>query len=66
MYIYNRTSIIGASVNNVLSNSQVGEKVDAKDLRMGAWFEAQVVKVTKDSESSSSGDDFKYHVKYDE
>ena len=29
--------------------TQVGEKVDAKDLSMGVWFEAQVVKVTTET-----------------
>ena len=31
----------------VCVSPQVGEKVDARDCSMGAWFEAQVVKVTK-------------------
>ena len=39
---------------------QVGEKVDAKDPRMGAWFEAQVVKLTM------SDQQLEYHIKYDE
>ena len=52
----------------------MNEKVDARDLRMGAWFEAQVVKVTvespgEDSPCSSTtqhDDTVYYHVQYDE
>ena len=56
--------------------TQVGEKVDARDLSMGAWFEAQVAKVTteptlttvEDSPTSSSEAEptVLYHVKFDE
>ena len=53
---------------------QVGEKVDARDCSMGAWFEAQVVKVMEkspthqsDSPSSSLREcEFYYHVVFDE
>ena len=55
---------------------QIGEKVDARDLSMGAWFEAQVVKVTTgspqtDDPCSSTSQDKEttciyYHVQYDE
>ena len=54
----------------------MGEKVDARDCNMGAWFEAQVVKVTarkplqsseEDSSSSSEADhELFYHVLFDE
>ena len=56
--------------------TQIGEMVDAKNLSMGAWFEAQVVKVTietslttaEDSPTSSSEAEptIFYHVKFDE
>lgn len=56
--------------------SQVNEYVDARDTNMGAWFEAQVVRVTRrvssrDAPSSSTAspdleEDIIYHVKYDE
>jgi E3 ubiquitin-protein ligase UHRF1 len=51
---------------------KVGEKVDAKDLRMGAWFEAQVVKVTvkncdaTEGATSATEQVLQYHVKYDD
>ncbi|XP_019849105.1 PREDICTED: E3 ubiquitin-protein ligase UHRF1 [Amphimedon queenslandica] len=49
---------------------KVGEKIDAKDLRMGAWFEGVVVKITRTNRTSSSSedasDDIQYHVKYDD
>ena len=58
------------------THTQVGEKVDARDLSMGAWFEAQVAKVTteatpttvEDSPTSSSEAEptIFYHVKFDE
>ena len=48
--------------------------MDARDLSMGAWFEAQVVKVTSEvtpisdraSSSSSTDEMIFYHVKFDE
>lgn len=59
--------------------SQVAEKVDARDLRMGAWFEAEVVKVTAETPPTSNGTVMNghtsngsveptiyYHVKFDE
>ena len=53
---------------------QIGEKVDARDLSMGAWFEAQVVKITAESPGTDSPcssttqveDVLYYHVQYDE
>uniref|UniRef100_F1S7K1 E3 ubiquitin-protein ligase UHRF n=1 Tax=Sus scrofa TaxID=9823 RepID=F1S7K1_PIG len=57
---------------------KAGEYVDARDTNMGAWFEAQVIRVTKktvaqdrpcSSSSSSSStleDDVIYHVKYED
>ena len=52
---------------------RVGEKVDARDCSMGAWFEVQVVKVTEkspahqsDSPSSLRECEFYYHVVFDE
>lgn len=55
---------------------QVNEYVDARDTSMGAWFEAQVVRVlrkppSQDEPSSSAAsptpeEDVIYHVKYDE
>lgn len=51
--------------------------MDARDLNMGAWFEAQIVNVTKTTGSSAEGDtqsekpapeveEIRYHVKYEE
>ena len=58
------------------THTQVGDKVDARDLSMGAWFEAQVVKVTEEdtptskedepSSSTSSEPTLLYHIKFDE
>lgn len=57
---------------------QVNEKVDARDLSMGAWFEAQVVEVTSEATPTSNGaaagssngeasdSTIYYHVKFDE
>ena len=53
---------------------QIGEKVDARDLSMGAWFEAQVVKITVESSGADNPcssttqheDVIYYHVQYDE
>ncbi|XP_058138020.1 E3 ubiquitin-protein ligase UHRF1 isoform X1 [Dasypus novemcinctus] len=55
---------------------KVNEYVDARDTNMGAWFEAQVVRVTRrgpprDEPGSSSSsptldEDVMYHVKYDD
>ncbi|KAB1259333.1 E3 ubiquitin-protein ligase UHRF1 [Camelus dromedarius] len=55
---------------------KVGEYVDARDTNSGAWFEAQVVRVTRkvpseDEPCSSTSsllpkDDVVYHVKYDD
>ncbi|XP_006868973.1 PREDICTED: E3 ubiquitin-protein ligase UHRF1 [Chrysochloris asiatica] len=55
---------------------KVNEYVDARDTNLGAWFEAQVVRVTRkapsQNEPSSSTsspaleDDIVYHVKYDD
>lgn len=47
--------------------------MDAKDLNMGAWFEAQIVNVTKraktcDGEAvdAAAEEEILYHVKYEE
>uniref|UniRef100_A0A673J7U6 E3 ubiquitin-protein ligase UHRF n=1 Tax=Sinocyclocheilus rhinocerous TaxID=307959 RepID=A0A673J7U6_9TELE len=51
---------------------KINEFVDARDLNMGAWFEAQIVNVTKTTKSSSEhgGSDGEeeiiYHVKYED
>uniref|UniRef100_A0A8C8ZZP3 E3 ubiquitin-protein ligase UHRF n=1 Tax=Prolemur simus TaxID=1328070 RepID=A0A8C8ZZP3_PROSS len=53
---------------------KVNEYVDARDTNMGAWFEAQVVRVTQKAPSrdepccstSALEDDVIYHVKYDD
>lgn len=47
---------------------KVKEKVDARDTRMGAWFEAEVVKVTSDPPPGAAGGDpiIHYHVKFDD
>ncbi|KAG5851444.1 hypothetical protein ANANG_G00093490 [Anguilla anguilla] len=53
---------------------KINEFVDARDLNMGAWFEAQIVKVTKETEppgeaegvaSRSDEEAVFYHVKYE-
>ncbi|XP_066551243.1 E3 ubiquitin-protein ligase UHRF1 isoform X3 [Amia ocellicauda] len=58
---------------------QINEFVDARDLNMGAWFEAQIVNVTKETKSpsesaesmtdpeiSQSEEEIVYHVKYED
>ena len=45
--------------------------MDARDVNIGAWFEAVVTKVTRkevagDGEGSSAGAQMVYSVKYDE
>lgn len=48
--------------------------MDARDLNMGAWFEAQIVNVTKTTktpkeeaaEAQTSEEEILYHVKYEE
>ena len=50
---------------------QVGSKVDARDVNIGAWFEAVVTKVTTkevadDSDDSGVAAQMVYSVKYDE
>ncbi|XP_004688931.1 PREDICTED: E3 ubiquitin-protein ligase UHRF1 [Condylura cristata] len=53
---------------------KVNEYVDARDTNMGAWFEAQVVRVTRKglsqdepcSSTSAPEEDVTYHVKYDD
>ena len=53
---------------------QVGEKVDARDLKVGAWFEARILKIVSpvhqqngncDSPSSSHLPDHLYRVAFD-
>uniref|UniRef100_A0A2K6FCP5 E3 ubiquitin-protein ligase UHRF n=1 Tax=Propithecus coquereli TaxID=379532 RepID=A0A2K6FCP5_PROCO len=63
-----------AWVETGLGLYKVNEYVDARDTNMGAWFEAQVVRVTQKAPSrdepccstSALEDDVIYHVKYDE
>ncbi|XP_075067919.1 E3 ubiquitin-protein ligase UHRF1-like [Mixophyes fleayi] len=48
---------------------RIQQLVDARDLHMGAWFEAQVVNVTQGSGARADGvtpDDLIYHIKYDD
>lgn len=53
---------------------KINELVDARDLNMGAWFEAQIVNVTKTTKTpkEEAGDgqaeeeEILYHVKYEE
>lgn len=46
--------------------------MDARDLNMGAWFEAQIINVTKTTKSSDEDggtdgeEEIIYHVKYEE
>ncbi|KAG7282794.1 LOW QUALITY PROTEIN: hypothetical protein CRUP_012183 [Coryphaenoides rupestris] len=53
---------------------KINEFVDARDLNMGAWFEAQVLKVTngpettreKEDQSEPTDEEIRYHVKYED
>ncbi|XP_077346932.1 E3 ubiquitin-protein ligase UHRF1-like [Lithobates pipiens] len=45
-----------------LAPYKVEQLVDARDLSMGAWFEAVVVKVTRKPDS----EDFLYHIRYED
>uniref|UniRef100_A0AAQ5Y2E6 E3 ubiquitin-protein ligase UHRF n=1 Tax=Amphiprion ocellaris TaxID=80972 RepID=A0AAQ5Y2E6_AMPOC len=50
---------------------KINELVDARDLNMGAWFEAQVINVTKTpkeeaAEAQPAEEEILYHVKYEE
>lgn len=53
---------------------KINELVDARDLNMGAWFEAQILKVTKTTktpkeeaaEAEPAEEETLYHVKYEE
>lgn len=53
---------------------KINELVDARDLNMGAWFEAQIVNVTKTTrtpkeeatEAQQANEEILYHVKYEE
>ncbi|KAG9343246.1 hypothetical protein JZ751_014226 [Albula glossodonta] len=49
---------------------KINEFVDARDLNMGAWFEAQIVNVTKETidsaEGSAAEEEIRYHVKYED
>ncbi|KAK1152557.1 E3 ubiquitin-protein ligase UHRF1 [Acipenser oxyrinchus oxyrinchus] len=75
------TSAQSDLVEPVFGCYKINEFVDACDLNMGAWFEAQIVNVTKEPKSSSeSGEDksdsakpgkdeetvVMYHVKYED
>ena len=61
---------IYAEVVDGFVDFQINEFVDARDLNMGAWFEAQIVNVTKGTPSSTEADgtdeDIRYHVTYEE
>lgn len=52
---------------------KINELVDARDLNMGAWFEAQIVNVTKTTKTPEEGaseggaeEEILYHVKFEE
>lgn len=51
---------------------KINELVDARDLNMGAWFEAQIANVTKttkvpkDEAAEGDEEEILYHVKYEE
>ncbi|XP_061681405.1 E3 ubiquitin-protein ligase UHRF1 isoform X1 [Syngnathoides biaculeatus] len=49
---------------------KVNEIVDARDFNMGAWFEAQIVNITKNpkfpKETMDDEEEILYHVKYDD
>lgn len=53
---------------------KINELVDAKDLNMGAWFEAQILNVTKTTKTPKEDgagaqpeeEEILYHVKYEE
>uniref|UniRef100_A0A8C1SMP0 RING-type E3 ubiquitin transferase n=1 Tax=Cyprinus carpio TaxID=7962 RepID=A0A8C1SMP0_CYPCA len=51
---------------------KINEFVDARDLNMGAWFEAQIINVTKTTKSSDEDggtdgeEEIIYHVKYED
>uniref|UniRef100_A0A8C6T166 E3 ubiquitin-protein ligase UHRF n=1 Tax=Neogobius melanostomus TaxID=47308 RepID=A0A8C6T166_9GOBI len=46
---------------------KINEFVDARDINMGAWFEAQVVNVTKTpNEGEMEAEEILYHVKYED
>nr|6B9M_A Chain A, E3 ubiquitin-protein ligase UHRF1 [Danio rerio]6B9M_B Chain B, E3 ubiquitin-protein ligase UHRF1 [Danio rerio]6B9M_C Chain C, E3 ubiquitin-protein ligase UHRF1 [Danio rerio] len=45
---------------------KINEFVDARDLNMGAWFEAQIVKVTKTPAEDGGPEEIVYHVKYED
>ncbi|XP_062868668.1 E3 ubiquitin-protein ligase UHRF1 isoform X1 [Trichomycterus rosablanca] len=52
---------------------KINEYVDARDLNMGAWFEAQIVNITKTPKSTEEGsmetdaeEEIRYHIKYED
>lgn len=49
---------------------KINELIDARDLNMGAWFEAQIVNVTKtpkeDAGEGGAEEEILYHVKFEE
>ncbi|XP_066551242.1 E3 ubiquitin-protein ligase UHRF1 isoform X2 [Amia ocellicauda] len=66
-------------VDAAFGSYKINEFVDARDLNMGAWFEAQIVNVTKETKSpsesaesmtdpeiSQSEEEIVYHVKYED
>uniref|UniRef100_A0A672RWK9 RING-type E3 ubiquitin transferase n=2 Tax=Sinocyclocheilus grahami TaxID=75366 RepID=A0A672RWK9_SINGR len=64
----------GQSLVNVICKLffQINEFVDARDLNMGAWFEAQIINVAKttkcsDEDGGTDGEEeIIYHVKYED
>jgi len=48
--------------NGISSHFKVNDKVDAMDTTMGAWFEAIIVKVTRDDK----GNGFVYHIRFED
>ncbi|KAM4709156.1 E3 ubiquitin-protein ligase UHRF1-like isoform 1-T2 [Discoglossus pictus] len=68
-----RQASFEASVDEGVGLYKINDFVDARDLNMGAWFEAQIVNVTKrvkqdnaQSDRPASGEDILYHVKYED
>ncbi|KAI4886883.1 hypothetical protein NFI96_022587 [Prochilodus magdalenae] len=52
---------------------KINEFVDARDLNMGAWFEAQILNVTKTPKNTEEGgmetdgeEEIRYHIKYED
>lgn len=64
------TSAPGDLVDPGFGLYKINEFVDARDLNMGAWFEAQILNVTKNPEKEAmetDGDEeVVYHIKYED